>query len=219
MNNKVLVTIVAAWAVLGMAVPARAELVFFASGRSMSVKGHRDEGNTIVLLLRAGGEIVCESASIARISPDEVPYPEPEGDAPPAAAPPPVVTAAPAVPYGDIIDRVAKEQNVPAKLVRAVIQVESAYNERARSRKGAMGLMQLMPETARRYAVADPYDPTSNIEAGIRHLRALLDRLPTMTLAIAAYNAGEAAVQRSRGVPPYPETRDYVRRVLDLFSR
>jgi soluble lytic murein transglycosylase-like protein len=217
--HKTLFTVVAAWAVLGIAVPVRAELVFFSSGRSMSVKGHRAEGDAIVLVLRAGGEIVCEPATIARITPDEVPYPEPEAEAPPqvVAAPPP--TAAPAAPYGEIIDRFAREQNVPAKLVRAVIQVESAYNERARSKKGAMGLMQLMPETARQYAVRDPYDPTSNIDAGIRHLRALLDRLPTMTLAIAAYNAGEAAVQRFRGVPPYPETRDYVRRVLDLFSK
>jgi len=217
--NKMLLIVVAAWAVLGIAVPARAELVFFAAGRSMSVKSHRVEGDSIVLVLRAGGEIVCAPAAIARITPDEVPYPEPEAEAavPPAPAPPPPVV--PAVPYGDIIDKIAREQNVPAKLVRAVIQVESGYNERARSRKGAMGLMQLMPETARQYSVSDPYDPTSNIDAGIRHLRALLDRLPTLTLAIAAYNAGEAAVQRFRGVPPYPETRDYVKRVLDLFSR
>jgi soluble lytic murein transglycosylase-like protein len=173
-----------------------------------------------VLTLRAGGEIVCESASIARITPDEVPYPEPEAERPPAPEPLPA-SASPVnyVPYGEIIDKVAKEQHVDAKLVRAVIQVESAYNERARSPKGAMGLMQLMPATARQYAVADPYDPTSNIEAGIKHLKSLLDRLPSVNLALAAYNAGEAAVQRFRGIPPYPETRDYVARVLELFSR
>src|SRR5206468_3083320 len=127
--------------------------------------------------LRAGGEIVCEPASIARITPDEVPYPEPEAEAPPPQEPLPVASSP--VPYGDIIDKVAKEQHVDAKLVRAVIQVESAYNERARSKKGAMGLMQLMPATARQYAVADPYDPTSNIEAGSKHLKSLLDRLPS----------------------------------------
>jgi soluble lytic murein transglycosylase-like protein len=217
---KTLPIVLAALAVLGTAVPARAELVFFASGRSMSVKGHRIEGNSLVLLLRAGGEIVCDPATITRIAPDEVPYPEPELEAaapPPAPAPPPEPTAA--VPYAEIIDRVAKEQNVDARLVRAVIQVESAYNVRARSKKGAMGLMQLMPATARQYAVADPYDPKSNIEAGIKHLRSLLDRLPSVKLAVAAYNAGEAAVQRFRGVPPYPETRDYVAKVLSLISR
>jgi soluble lytic murein transglycosylase-like protein len=216
---KTLPIVLAASAVLGTAVPARAELVFFASGRSMSVKGHRVEGNSLVLLLRAGGEIVCDPATIARIAPDEVPYPEPELEAaaPPAPAPPPEPMAP--VPYAEIIDRVAKEQNVDARLVRAVIQVESAYNVRARSKKGAMGLMQLMPATARQYAVADPYDPKSNIEAGIKHLRSLLDRLPSVKLAVAAYNAGEAAVQRFRGVPPYPETRDYVAKVLSLISR
>ena len=125
------------------------------------------------------------------------------------------IDAASTVPYGAIIDRVSAEQGVPAKLVRAVIQVESAYQEHARSRKGAMGLMQLMPETAREYALADPYDPAGNIEAGIKHLRSLLERLPT-ALALAAYNAGEGAVQRFHGIPPYPETQLYVSRILQL---
>jgi soluble lytic murein transglycosylase-like protein len=214
--NKTPAILLAAWAVLGISVPARAELVYFASGRSMSVKGHRTEGNAIVLMLRAGGEIVCDPATVARIAPDEVPYPEPEPDTPPPAAE--AVPPLSPVPYAAIIDKVAKEQQVDAKLVRAVIQVESAFNERARSKKGAMGLMQLMPATARQYSVANPYDPESNIEAGIKHLKSLLDRLP-VNLAIAAYNAGEAAVQRFRGVPPYPETRDYVARVLFLLSR
>src|SRR2546428_4526385 len=107
---------------------------------------------------------------------------------------------------------VSAEQCVNAKLVRAMIQVESAYHERARSPKGAMGLMQLMPATARQYAVTDPYDPLTNLEAGIQHLKVLLERFP-LRLALAAYNAGEAAVEKFRGIPPYPETRDYVRRV------
>jgi soluble lytic murein transglycosylase-like protein len=196
------------------ALPAQAELVYFNTGRTMSVKGHHTEGDSVVLVLRGGGEIVCDTAIVSRFAPDEVPYPEPE-----------VETAAPAVtpvatmgPYSEIIDRVAAEQNVPVKLVRAVIQVESAYNVRARSAKGAMGLMQLMPATARQYALADPYDPESNIEAGIKHLKSLLQRLP-VALALAAYNAGEAAVQRFNGIPPYPETRSYVTRILALANR
>ena len=80
-----------------------------------------------------------------------------------------------------------------------------------------MGLMQLMPETARQYAVTNPYDPASNIEAGIKHLKSLLDRFP-LSLALAAYNAGEAAVERFRGIPPYQETRDYVSRILQLVA-
>jgi soluble lytic murein transglycosylase-like protein len=197
-----------------VASPANAELVFFNTGRTMSVKGHRVEGDSLVLMLRGGGEIVCETSIVARFEPDEVPYPEPETEAATALVQP-VATVGP---FSDIIDRVAAEQNVPVKLVRAVIQVESAYNVRARSSKGAMGLMQLMPATARLYDVADPYDPASNIEAGIKHLKSLLQRLP-VALALAAYNAGEAAVQRFNGIPPYPETRNYVSRILALANR
>jgi len=196
------------------ALPARAEIVFFSTGRTMSIKEHRGEDDKLVLTLRSGGEIVCEPSVIDRIVPDEVPYPEPETDKPAT-----LVAAAPQQPvkYGEIIDRVSAQQGVDAKLVRAVIQVESAYHERARSPKGAMGLMQLMPATARQYDVKDPYDPASNIEAGIKHLKSLLDRLPK-ALALAAYNAGETAVQRFNGVPPYRETQDYVSRILRLAS-
>lgn len=106
---------------------------------------------------------------------------------------------------------------VDARLVRAMISVESGYQERARSRKGAMGLMQLMPATARRFNVTDPYNPQANIEGGIKYLR-VLHRFPEH-LALAVYNAGEAAVERFRGIPPYAETRDYVTRVLRLVGR
>jgi hypothetical protein len=207
--------LIAAIALVGRAAPARAEIAFFANGHNMSIKSHRVEGDTLVLALRAGGEMMVDAALITRIEPDEVPYPEPElvreetvrfdrRDA--------------RKEYAAIIDRVSKEQGVDARLVRAVIQVESGYQQTARSRKGAMGLMQLMPQTARQYAVADPYDPVANIEGGIKHLKMLLDRWPTQ-LALAAYNAGEGAVEKFRGIPPYPETRAYVSRVLQLVSR
>ena len=206
------------------AAPARAELVFFSSGRSLSVKGHHAEGDSLVLVLRGGGEIVCAPSVIARIEPDEVAYPEPpevsakaEGDQPfpggIAGKGGYVLQWDPR--YDPIIEQTSAAHGVDATLVRALIQVESHYESRARSPKGAMGLMQLMPATARRYAVADPYDPRSNIEAGIKHLKSLLDRF-TVELALAAYNAGEAAVQRFRGVPPYAETRSYVDRILRL---
>jgi hypothetical protein len=202
---------------------ARAELVFFATGRSLSVKSHRTEGASLVLTLRSGGEIVCEPSLIVRIAPDEVPYPEPEPEAalpgPDVAAPEPGDHLATNQRYAAIIERVSAEQGVDPKLVRAVIQVESAYQLRARSRKGAIGLMQLMPMTARQYGVSDPYDPESNIEAGIKHLKSLLQRFSTRALALAAYNAGEAAVERFRGIPPYPETQAYVYRILKLVAR
>jgi soluble lytic murein transglycosylase-like protein len=207
-------TSAAVTAVFVSATPAQAELVFFATGRTMSVKSHRAEGDSLVLTLRAGGEIVCDASTVARIAPDEVPYPEPEA---PQPAPAPIQADATAVPYGEIIDRVAAEQGVNAKLVRALVQVESAYQPRARSPKGAMGLMQLMPSTARQYSLADPYDPASNIEAGIKHLKSLLQRFPkSVALALAAYNAGEGAVTRFNGIPPYAETRNYVSRILSL---
>ncbi len=202
-------------AVLVFAADARAEIVFFNTGRTLSIKEHHADpidDDKLVMTLRSGGEIVCEPSVIDRIVPDEVPYPEPE---PPKAG---ADAAAQPVKYGEIIDKVSAEQGVSPKLVRALIQVESAYHERARSPKGAMGLMQLMPETARQYALADPYDPASNIEAGIKHLKSLLERLP-VALALAAYNAGEAAVQRFNGIPPYRETQDYVSRILRLASR
>ena len=100
-------------------------------------------------------------------------------------------------------------------LVRALIQVESNYKARARSPRGAMGLMQLMPSTAREYRVRNPFDPRSNIEAGIKHLKTLIDRFG-IELALAAYNAGEGAVKKFNGVPPYRETRNYVSKILSL---
>ena len=198
--------------VLVCAAPARAELVFFANGRSLNVKSHRVDGDTLVLQLRSGGEIVCDRSVISEIKPDEVPYPEPQ---PPQAAA--VLPIDPGTAYSDLIDTLSIQHGVPSRLVKALIKVESGYQPRARSRRGAMGLMQLMPETARQYGVADPYDPRANIEAGIKHLKSLIERLP-LDRALAAYNAGEAAVQRFGGVPPYAETRDYVSRIIKLFG-
>jgi soluble lytic murein transglycosylase-like protein len=214
-NAKRVVFFVTLVSLVASAAPARAEIVFFNTGRTLSLKGHRVDGDSLVLQLRGGGEIVCEASLISRFAPDEVPYPEPEVEPAPAIA---VAQEASVVPYGAIIDKVSAEQGVPVKLVRALIQVESAYHERARSPKGAMGLMQLMPATAKQYALADPYDPASNIEAGIKHLKGLLQRLP-VALALAAYNAGEGAVERFNGIPPYRETRNYVSRILSLANR
>ncbi len=215
MKPSVLAALAALTAVLGSAVPARAELVFFASGRSLSIKAHTLDGESLVLMLRAGGEIVCDRTAVVSIEPDEVPYPEPAlATAEQLAAQPIDFT----VRYADIIDTVSAAQGVPPQLVRAVIKVESNFQERARSRKGAMGLMQLMPDTARQFAVADPYDPRANIEGGVKYLKSLLQRF-SLTLALAAYNAGEATVQKFGGIPPYPETREYVSRIVKLFGR
>jgi soluble lytic murein transglycosylase-like protein len=117
--------------------------------------------------------------------------------------------------YEPFVREHANKHGLRPELVRAVIQVESGYNPRALSPKGAMGLMQLMPETARVLGVNHPYDPEQNIAGGTRYLRLLLDRYQgSEELALAAYNAGSGAVDRhGRRIPPYRETRDYVRKV------
>lgn len=120
----------------------------------------------------------------------------------------------------ELIDAFAAEYEVDPDLIRAIIQVESNFNRKAVSRKGAQGLMQLMPATIWRLSVGDAYDPHENIGAGVRYLRQLLDQFQgDLTLVLAAYNAGEKAVLRYRGVPPYQETRDYVTKVLRLYRR
>ena len=112
----------------------------------------------------------------------------------------------------------AARHNVDPNLVRAVIKVESNFNSNAVSRKGAMGLMQLMPSTARQLNVKNPFDPEQNVDAGVRHLKQLLENYNgDVNLTLAAYNAGSGAVARSAGVPRYAETQNYVRRITNLY--
>jgi len=120
--------------------------------------------------------------------------------------------------YEPLIRQHASRQGVRADLVRAVIQVESAFNPRAVSPKGAMGLMQLMPATAKELGVIDPFNPAENIRAGVIYLRQLLDRYnDNEQLALAAYNAGPAAVAKyGEKVPPYKETRNYVQKITGI---
>jgi soluble lytic murein transglycosylase-like protein len=209
-----------ALAFAGIPAPAHADIVVLTSGKTLSVNSHRAEADTVVLGMRSGGEVTVHRSLVASILPDEVP---PQG---PAASEPadadenaseqttPAIEVAEA-PFGEIITKVAEAHGVDPVLVSALIQVESNYRPRARSHKGAMGLMQLMPATARQYKVRNPYDPSANIAAGVKHLKSLIDRWG-VEMALAAYNAGEAAVRKFKGVPPYRETRTYVRRILSL---
>ena len=203
--------------VLGIASPASAELIFFSSQRSMSVAGHRVEGDRLIVTLRGGGEMTFDRMLVTKVAPDEVPYPQERANAQATAAPGPdgdVLIAESS--YDPIIESASGRHGVDARIVKAVIQVESGFQPRARSPKGAMGLMQLMPGTAREYQARNPYDPTSNIDAGTKYLSKLLHEFE-LPLALAAYNAGETAVRRFGGIPPYAETQAYVAKILGLL--
>jgi hypothetical protein len=202
------------------AAPARAELVFFQSGRAMSVRAIRSDGEQIVLQLRSGGDIHCDRSLIVKVEPDEVEYPEEVLQALPFArtivleAPPPAIPEQ----FRELVTQAAAKHGVDARVVNALIQVESAYHSRAVSPKGARGLMQLMPATGRQYGALDLFDPKVNLDAGVQHLKRLLARYYDLPRALAAYNAGEAAVDRFGGIPPFRETQDYVTRILRLLN-
>ncbi|MBM4289982.1 MAG: lytic transglycosylase domain-containing protein [Deltaproteobacteria bacterium] len=119
--------------------------------------------------------------------------------------------------WDSLIQESSRRHGVDPNLVRAVMMVESGGNPRAESKKGAIGLMQLMPETAKGLGVKDPWDPAQNIEGGAKYLRENLGKFGNTTMALAAYNAGPGNVQKHRGVPPFEETQNYVSKVLDLY--
>jgi soluble lytic murein transglycosylase-like protein len=201
---------------LTAAAPASAELVFFQSGRAMSVRAIRSENNEIVLQLRGGGDVHCEQSLIVRVEPDEVEYPEEAIETVRFTG----ESEVPAIPetFRELVMATAARHGVDARVVSALIQVESGYHSRAVSRKGARGLMQLMPATGRQYGALDLFDPKVNVEAGVQHLKRLLSRYD-LPQALAAYNAGEAAVDRFGGIPPFRETQNYVTRILRILSR
>lgn len=122
--------------------------------------------------------------------------------------------------YDPIVQSCARQYNVPADLIHSIIRAESAYDHRAISEKGAAGLMQLMPETATQYGVSDRFDPAQNITGGVKYLKDLCKLFEGNTAKVlAAYNAGQEALKKYKGIPPYPETREYIRRVMASYAK
>jgi hypothetical protein len=182
---------------------ARAEIALLSSGLTLKLESHRFEEGAVVLLLMGGGEVGVPPGAVRGFVPDEI-------------------LDEVAVPVGgdlpEIAAAAARRHGLDPALVLAVVSVESGFRPEAVSPKGAQGLMQLMPRTAASLGVADALDPEQNLDGGARHLGQLLERYGgDLTRALAAYNAGEGAVQRHGGVPPYRETRAYVKKVLERY--
>jgi hypothetical protein len=212
---------------LAPATPANAELVVLTDGRYLKVKSYEVAGEQARLDLYRGGRMTLALDRVERIVDDEyVPPPPPD---------PVVEEVAEAVetgliplrfeesqpvpegPYGALIYETAKRHQVNPQVVAALIRQESAGKVRAVSHKGARGLMQLMPATAQRFGVRKDqlFEPKHNLEAGVRYLSWLMDQFPNdLAKILAAYNAGEGAVARYKGIPPYRETQNYVRRIF-----
>jgi len=206
------------------AVPACASIALFTDGRAMKISGFRLAGSTIELALRNGGAMTMPINRIDRILDDEIIEMEKAPDVKklieegvfskrpwhydPARAP--MFNSK----YDRMIIEAAKEFDVDAALISAVIKAESDYNPSEVSNKGARGLMQLMPSTAERFGVRDSFDAKSNISGGVQYLRWLLDTFNgNADLAVAAYNAGEGNVWKYNGVPPFRETVNYLKRI------
>ena len=201
--------------VVGALSASAAEVAVLANGFSLRVDKHEEAGNMVVLHA-SGGKIAMPADQVVRFEREEavsLPPAKPEASAPQAAPPQPKLSPK------ELVARAAEKWGLPVELVRAVAKAESGYNVNAISPKGAIGLMQLMPETAAELN-ADPKDPEQNAEAGARYLRELLLKYNYSThRALAAYNAGPGAVDKYRGVPPYAETRQYVDRVVANFLK
>jgi hypothetical protein len=199
--------------------PAEARLVVFVDGRVLKVEDARLEGERIVLDLKGGGTLRVSALRVDRVIADEVEVPAPSEFLDDSGCPAAWMDEdlPEETPYRSAIAEAARAADLHPWLVAAVVQTESAFDPNAVSRAGAAGLMQLMPSAAADRAVGDVLDPMENLRGGSAHLRVLLDRFESLTLALAAYNAGATTVDRYSGVPPYRETRSYVRKVLELF--
>jgi len=192
-------------ALAALAPCARADYVVLQSGERIHVTGYERSGDTLRLTL-AGGTLEIPADTVVQIDPEDTFLP--------------VRVKLLDVPFANFISESAHAHGVAPELVASVIAVESNFNPNAVSWRSARGLMQLMPETAARFGVTRVFDPQQNIEAGTKYLKELLIRYHyDLALTLAAYNAGPDRVGQYRSVPPYRETRDYVRRVTEIFQK
>ena len=197
--TKAAIVVLAAAAWLALCVPSQAQIASYVDehGKLVFVNGDSPKR-------KSGSTISSTPASSSGATPD---------------SPPQTANAS-----GDHLDQIVQEaaerHNLDPALVKAVISTESGWNPSAISRKGAVGLMQLIPETAERFGVGNAFDPAQNVEGGTTYLKELLDRYNgDLTKSLAAYNAGEHAVDQSGGIPAYPETQRYVQKVTDAYFR
>ena len=218
-NSQFLIQLAIGIVIALMPTVANAKLAVFVDGRVLKVDDARLEGVEIVLDLKGGGTLRVSAVRVARVIADEVE----ESDSATSFEEPdcPSAWSEQKLPeqlaFREAIDSAAQAADLHPWLVASVVQTESAFDPRAVSRAGAAGLMQLMPAAAADHGVLDVFEPADNLRGGAEHLRTMLDRFESLPLALAAYNAGATTVERYKGIPPYKETRDYVRRVLALF--
>jgi hypothetical protein len=199
-----------------VALPSAAELVVFSSGHVLKVESYQVSGKTLSLVLPASGQLTVPLSVVERIVSDEI-VPEPAE----------IVSSrfalsfrdsagVPGTPFGELIYETARRHELNPELIAAMVRAESAFDPEAVSVKGARGLLQLMPATAMRFGVPPEalFEPRENLDAGVRYLKWLVERYPgDLPKILSAYNAGEGSVDRYGGVPPFRETRDYIRRI------
>ena len=185
---------------------ARADYAVLRSGLRLHITGYETVGDRVRLTVD-GGLVDLPADAIVSVEPEEL-FPANPVQAPPTG------------PFGNLIRTAAEKHGVNERLLRQVIAAESNFNPRAVSHKQALGLMQLLPVTAARFSVANAFDPAQNIDAGTRYLKELLNRYSgNLPFALAAYNAGPEMVERYRGIPPFPETQKYVRRITARLAQ
>jgi len=200
LKTPVMIFAAMSFIVAAVAPAAQADYAVLRSGVRLHITGYERSGDRVRLSM-TGGSVDVQAEDLVSVEPEDQFTAQPA--APPAEGP-----------FGNLIRAAALKHGLDEKIITGVIAVESNFNPRAVSRKQAQGLMQLIPQTAARYSVANIFDPAQNIDAGTRYLKDLLQKYRgNLALALAAYNAGPEMVERYGGIPPFPETQKYVRQI------